>query len=364
MASKPAYGALDLLIRKAVARNAKERWRAILAPYEGADNRRSALQLVLTLVLYGIAWAVLLRSVEIGYWVTAILAVPAGGLMVRLIILQHDCGHGSFFTSQRVCNIVGRLIGVPTLVPYDYWRTTHASHHAHSGNLDKPRRGDVDILTVAEYEAQPAWRRLRYRVIRNPFAMIGVLIFVQFVIAHRFPFGMPRSNKQEWRSVWWINAALAAVLAGIWLAAGVERLLQVVIIQAMITVYASSLSAWLNHVQHQFEGVYWRRSGEWDFFEAGLRGASWLSLPKPLQWLTGSIGLHHVHHLSTRIPNYRLQQCHDENPELWSAHRIRLRDGLKGLNLALWDEQSRKLISFREYRRLNRSMGHEEAHAV
>ncbi len=286
--------------------------------------------------------------------------------MVRLIILQHDCGHGSFFTSQRACNIVGRLIGLPTLVPYDHWRTTHAAHHAHSGNLDKRGGGDVDMLTVTEYEAQPTLRRLRYRVIRNPYAMIGFVILVQFAVVHRFPFGMPRSNKREWRSVWWTNAALAAVLASVWLAGGAELLLQVVIIQAMITVFAASLSAWLNHVQHQYEGVYWRRSGEWDFFEAGLRGASWLALPKPLQWLTASIGLHHVHHLSTRIPNYRLQQCHDENPELWSAHRISLRDGLKGLNLALWDEPSRKLITFGEYRRRIRSMARkaQKAHAV
>ena len=356
-------GPLDRLIRKAVSKDSKERWRAILAPYEGADDRRSALQLAVTLVLYGVAWAVLLASVEIGYWATAILALPAAGLMVRLIILKHDCGHGSYFTSRRVCDIVGRLLGVAILVPYDYWRTTHASHHAHSGNLDGRGGGDVGTITVAEYRARGWQSRLQYRLLRNPVVMIGVLIFLQFVVVHRFPVGMPRSCRREWRSVWWTNVALAAVLAGVWLSAGVERLLQVVIIQAMVTLYAGSFASWLNYVQHQFEDTYWRRSGEWDFFDAGLRGASWLALPKALQWLTASIGLHHVHHLSTRIPNYRLQRCHDENPELWSAHRITLRDGLKGLNLALWDEGRRKLISFAEYLRMTQSAA-REAHAV
>ncbi len=348
-------GAFDQLIRKAIA---QERWRPILAPYEGADDRRSLLQLAVTLLLYGAAWALMLRSVEVGYWATAIVALPAAGLMVRLIIIQHDCGHGSYFTSRRACNAVGSALGVLVLTPYDYWKTTHALHHAHAGNLDSRTGGDVDTLTVAEYDAR-GWRdRLEYRLIRNPVVMIGILILLQFVVVHRFPGGMPRSWTRERRSVWWTNAALAVVLAGIWLAAGVERLQQVVIIQGMVMLYGCAFAGWINHTQHQFEDAYWRRSDEWDFFDAGLRGSSWLALPRPLQWLTASIGLHHVHHLSTRIPNYRLQRCHDENPELWSAHRITLRDGFKALNLALWDERRGKLISFGEYRRSARSMTH------
>ena len=345
-------GTLDLLIRRAIS---QERWRAILAPYEGADDRRSLLQLAVTLVLYGAAWAAMLRSPEIGYWLTAIVALPAAGLMVRLIIIQHDCGHGSYFTSQRVCNAVGSLLGILVLTPYDHWRTNHALHHAHAGNLDNRAGGDVATLTVTEYGAR-GWRdRLAYRLIRNPVVMIGVLILLQFVVVHRLTWGMPRSSTRERRSVWWTNAALAAALAGIWLTAGAERLQQVVIIQGLVMLYGCAFAGWINHTQHQFEDAYWRRSGEWDFFDAGLRGSSWLSLPKPLQWLTASIGLHHVHHLSTRIPNYRLQRCHDENPELWSAHRITLRGGLKALNLALWDERRGKLISFGEYRRLAQS---------
>ena len=345
-------GALDLLVRRAIS---QEGWRAVLAPYEGADNRRSLLQLAVTLLLYAAAWAVMLRSVEVGYWATAIVALPAAGLMVRLIIIQHDCGHGSYFTSQRVCNAVGSVLGVLVLTPYHSWKRNHALHHAHSGNLDSRAGGDVDTLTVAEYDAR-GWRgRLEYRLIRNPVVMIGVLILLQFVVVHRLPWGLPRSWTRERRAIWWTNAALAAVLAGIWLAAGVERLQQIVIIQALVMLYGCAFAAWLNHTQHQFEDAYWRRSEEWDFFDAGLRGSSWLALPQPLQWLTASIGLHHVHHLSTRIPNYRLQRCHDENPELWSAHRITLRNGFEALNLALWDERRGRLISFGEYRRLAQS---------
>ena len=352
-------GALDLLLLKAKSKKdheqERERWRAMLAPYEGADNGRSLLQLAVTLALYALAWVALLWSVEVGYWAAAILALPAGGLMVRLIIIQHDCGHGSYFTSRSACNVVGNVLGPLILTPYDSWRRIHALHHAHAGNLDIRTGGDIDTLTAAEYDARGRWGRLKYRLIRNPFVMIGVLILLQFAVTHRLPMTMPRSWRRERRSIWWTNAALAAILAGIWLAFGVERLLQVAIVQGMVMLYGCAFAAWLNHVQHQFEDAYWRRAGEWNFYEAGLRGASWLALPRPLQWLTASIGLHHVHHLSTRIPNYRLQRCHDENPELWSAHRITLRTGFRDLRLALWDEGRGKLISFDEHRRLVRS---------
>ena len=341
-------GALDALVRDAISR---KRGRAMLAPYEGPDNRRSLLQLAITLALYGAAWLVLIRSAEGGYWLTAIAALPAAGLMVRLIVIQHDCSHGSYFTSPKVCDAVGRVVAGLALTPYDYAKKIHLAHHAHSGNLDKRLGGDIATLTVAEYRALGRWGRLAYRLQRNPWTMMGVLVPAQFLFVNRFPAGAPRSWTREWRSVWWTNAALAAALAGIQLAVGVEGLVQVVIIQGMITLYAGAFSGVINHAQHQFEDAYWRRSGEWDFFEAGLRGSSWLALLKPLQWLTASIGLHHVHHLSPRIPNYRLRRCHDENPTLWSAHRITLWQALKALPLALWDERRGKLISFGEYRR-------------
>ncbi len=351
MARNPAGaipGPLDALFRRKLS---QERGRAMLAPYEKADNRRSVLQLAVTLALYGATWAVLLWSAEVSYWLTALVALLAGGLMTRLIIIQHDCSHGSYFTSQRVCNVVGRVVAALVLTPYDYMKRIHVGHHAHSGNLDRRVSGDIPTITVDEYRGL-GWRsRLGYRLQRNPWVLMGVLVPVQFLLVNRFPAHAPRSWAREWRSVWWTNAALAAVLAGFWLVGGTERLVQVVIIQGLITLYAGAFSALITHTQHQFEDAYWRRAGEWDFFDAGLRGSSWLALPKPLQWLTASIGLHHVHHLSTRIPNYRLQRCHDENPTLWSAHRITLLEAFRALHLALWDERRGKLISFGEFRR-------------
>ena len=358
MATKSAGaipGTLGQILDHAIS---QKHWKAILAPYEGADNRRSLLQLTVTLLLYAAAWAVLLWSVEVSYWLTAVVAAPAGGLMMRLFIIQHDCSHGSYFTSQRAANAVGSVIATLVLTPYEYMRSIHASHHAHSGNLDRSTVADIETLTVAEYRALGRRGRLQYRLVRNPLLLIGVLVTLQFLILHRLPRGEARPGTREWRSVWRTNAAIAVVLVGVWLVFGLQRLEQVLIIQGMLLLYAGPLGGWITHTQHQFEDAYWRRSGEWNYFEAGLRGASWLALPKPLQWLTANIGLHHVHHLSTRIPNYRLQRCHDENPELWSAHRITLRDGFKALNLALWDERRGKLISFGEYRRLAQSAAH------
>ena len=325
-----------------------EKWKTIVAPYEGPDNGRSARQLAVSVVLYLAGWAAMVRSLDVGLWLALIVGVPVAGLMGRLFVIQHDCGHGSYFTSQRVANAAGHVLAVLALTPYHYWRTNHALHHAHTGNLDRRGFGDVPTLTTDEYDALGSWGRLGYRIIRSPVLLIGILTTFHFVVVHRFPWTMSRKWKREWRSVWWTNAAIAGVLAVAWLTVGIDRFL---VIQGILMLYACALAGWLTHTQHQFEDAYWRRSGEWDYFEAGLRGSSWLALPKALQWLTASIGLHHVHHLSSRIPNYRLQCCHDENPELWSARRITLRDGFGALRLALWDEELGRLISFAEHER-------------
>ena len=284
--------------------------------------------------------------------------------MARLFIIQHDCSHGSYFTSRRVCDAVGRFVAALALAPYDFLKRIHLAHHAHSGNLDIRPGGDIPTLTVDEYSARTWWQRLTYRLIRNPYLYLGILVPMAFLAVNRFPGYAPRSWKQEWRSVWWTNVALATALVCLWFAFGSDLLVRIVVIQCMIAFFGGAFSGWINHVQHQYEGAYWRRSGEWDYFDAGLHGASWLDLPQPLRWLTASMGLHHVHHLSARIPNYRLQRCHDENPELWSAHRITLRDGLKAMNLALWDERQGKLISFGEYHQNARlaASGAEDPH--
>ena len=339
-------GTFNALVRQSFSRKLREHWKAALAKYERPDNRKASVQVALTVALYGAAWAVLLQTVEVGYWLTMALALPAGGLMVRLIGIRHDCGHGSFLTSRKAGDWIGRIVGTLTLSPYAHLNNIHVAHHSHLGNLDIRPGGDVPLLTLDEYVARPRLARLVYRCARNPLVYMGLMVPLQFLVINRFPGRARRSRKREWYSVFWTNAVLATIVIGIWLAFGAQRLVEVLIIQCMIILYGGAMAAWLQHTQHQFEDVYWRRSGEWDVYEAGLRGASWLDLPKPLQWLTASIGLHHVHHLNPRIPNYHLQRCHDENPELLSAHRTTLWEGLKGLNLALWDEQRRKMITF------------------
>ena len=336
-------GTFNELVRQSFSQKLRERWRASLAKYERPDNRKALVQVALTVALYGAAWAVLLQTVEVGYWLTMAVALPAGGLMVRLIVIRHDCGHGCYLTSRRAGDWIGRILGTLTLSPYAHLNRIHVAHHAHLGNLDIRPGGDVPLLTLNEYVARPRLARFAYRCARNPLVYMGLMVPVQFLMINRLP---GRAAKPGSHSVFWTNAALAAIVIGIWLAFGAERLVEVLIIQCMITLYAGAMAAWLQHTQHQFEDVYWRRSAEWDFYEAGLRGASWLDLPKPLKWLTANIGLHHVHHLNPRIPNYHLQRCHDENPEFASAHRTTLWDGLKGMNLALWDEQRRKLVPF------------------
>ena len=339
-------------------RGSRQRWRALLAPYEGPDDRRSARQLGITVAQYLLGWAAMWQSLEVGTWLALIVGLPTAGVMVRLFVIQHDCGHGAYFASQRVADAVGGVLATLIMTPYQYWRRNHARHHAHAGKLDERTVGDVPTLTIGEYEALGRCARLRYRIVRNPALMIGLLTALHFIVGHRCPWTMPREWRREWRSVWRTNAVLAAVLAGAWLAGCIERVL---IIQGIVMVYGCALAGWLTHTQHQFEEAYWRRHGEWSFVDVGLRGSSWMALPRPLQWLTASIGLHHVHHLSTRIPNYRLQRCIDEIPQLASVRRLTLRDGFKSLHLALWDEESARLVSFGEYaKRVRNDESHNE----
>jgi len=326
-----------------------QKWRAILGPYGGADLRRSLTQILTSVVPLFIFWYAAYRALSVGYWLTLILAVPTAGFVMRLFLIQHDCGHGSFFKSQKVADFVGFWLGVATLTPYRYWRKTHAYHHAHSGDLGFRGLGDVDTITVSEYHEKTFLGRLRYRLYRHPFVLLGLGGFFVFALKHRFPWDIPRRWKREWASVWKTNAALAALLVLAGLTIGLKAAMLVHLPVLMVT---GTVGVWLFYVQHQFEDTYWKEHTDWSYFEAGLEGSSYLVLPKPLQWVTASIGIHHIHHLSARIPNYRLQQCLDENPQLQHVTRITIWDGLKTLRLALWDEDSRRLISFREARRL------------
>jgi omega-6 fatty acid desaturase (delta-12 desaturase) len=313
----------------------------------GPNDHRSILQLTGTAAAFFICWIAAYQAAEVSYLLVLALAVPAAGFLVRLFMIQHDCGHGSYLSSRRAQDFVGRCIGILTLTPYHYWRRTHAHHHAHSGDLDLRGFGDVETLTVREYLALPRRRQLWYRFYRNPATLLLLGPLFHFVLKHRYPSEVPREWKQAWASIWWTNAILAGVLILSAFTIGLGRFLMV---QAPITLLAGSAGILLFYVQHQYEETYWHTKPDWDFFEAEVHGSSHLALPAPLQWLTASIGIHHVHHLSSRIPNYRLQECLDANPDLQRATRITPRDMARLFRLALWDEEGRRMIGFRELR--------------
>ena len=320
--------------------------------YAGPNTAASVWQLINSLVPFIAGWCLMLYSLRWGYWTTLLLAIPTTGFLVRLFIIQHDCGHGSFFRSRRVADAIGFLIGVMTLTPYGYWRKTHAIHHATSGNLDQRDFGDIETLTVREYMSLSRWRRLLYRLYRNPVVLLGVGPVWQFFIKHRLPFDLPLSWKREWASVIWTNLALAAVVIGLGESVGYIAFLK---IQLPISLLAGTLGVWLFYVQHQFEDTYWQADGAWSYDEAALEGSSYFDLPRWLHFFTGNIGLHHIHHLSSRIPNYRLLRCHRENPDLPGVTRLTVLQGIKCLGLKLWDEEQRKLVGFRQLRRIRRT---------
>ena len=333
-------------------RDRVRRWNRILQPYWGADTRRSVTQLLTSAIPFVALWYGALKSLEVGYWLTLLLSVPTAGFMMRLFMIQHDCGHGSFFKSRRARDCVGFCIGVILLTPYQYWRKTHAYHHAHSGDLDFRGFGDIDTLTVREYRTLPWYGRAAYRAYRHPAVLFGIGPLFQFIVKHRYPWDIPRTWKQAWRSVWWTNAALVAVVATMGVTVGFTRFL---LVQAPVTLIASALGVWLFYVQHQFEHTYWHWHRNWDYYDSALHGSSYLDLPAPLQWMTANIGVHHVHHMSSRIPNYKLQRAHDENPEFHIVSRVGLRDTWRLIRLTLWDEDDERLVRFKDLKHLRRA---------
>ena len=324
---------------------AATRWKRLIGPFRGPDTGRSVRQLTLTAALFVGCWIAMLRSLEVHYGLTLLLALPTSGFLMRLFMIQHDCGHGSYFRSRRARDTVGFVIGVLTLIPYQYWRRTHAYHHAHAGDLDFRGFGDIDTITVAEYRARTRWGRLAYRAYRHPLVLLGIGPLFHFVIKHRYPWDIPRSWKQAWASVWRTNLAVAVLVVTLGLTLGWGRF---ALVHAPVLVLTCSLGVYLFYVQHQFEETYWHRHDEWDYFEAAVEGSSHLVLPRPLQWITASIGIHHVHHLNPTIPNYKLEACLRATPELQTATQIRLRDTWRLLRLTLWDEDLGRLIGFRE----------------
>lgn len=321
-------------------------WRGIITRYQRSDPARSLTQVATTLVPLAALFYLMYRSLVLPYWVTLALALPAGGLLVRTFIIMHDCAHGSFLPWKRANTLLGWVTGVLTMTPFGQWRHGHALHHASSGDLDRRGHGDVDTLTVREYLALTRGGRLKYRLLRNPLVLFG-LGPIHFVLMNRVPPRGPDATARLRLSVWGTNAAIAALYVGVSLWVGWTTVL---LVYAPAMYLAAAGGIWLFYVQHQFEDTYWQQHGEWDYATAAIRGSSYLKLPAVLQWFTGSIGLHHVHHLGPRIPNYALQGCHDENPLFHEVTVITLAQSVRTLRLTLWDEDRGRLIGFGDLR--------------
>jgi omega-6 fatty acid desaturase (delta-12 desaturase) len=316
----------------------------------GADLKRSLFQLTTTAVPFIALLVVMAVTMEGNYWLTLLLAIPTAGLLVRLFIIQHDCGHGSYFKSRLANDFLGRALCVLTLTPYGHWKKGHSVHHAANGNLDRRGRGDVETLTVAEYEAMSRLKRLGYRLYRGPLVMVLLGAPVNFLLLQRLPTGSAFRDRDARRSILSLNVALVVAFGLPMLFIGVVPVLATYL---PVMIIASWIGNWLFYVQHQFEDTYWEPDADWNFHEAALSGSSYFELPPLLQWFSGNIGLHHVHHLCSRIPNYRLQACLDAAPELNRfAKRITLRESLGCWRLALWDEQRRLLVRFRDLKTL------------
>ncbi|HTP02288.1 MAG TPA: fatty acid desaturase [Anaerolineales bacterium] len=318
----------------------KARWQDAVARYSRPDVRRSVWQVVNTLVPFFALWYVMIRSLEVGYWLTLLLSIPTAGFMVRIFIIFHDCGHGSFFKSRRANDIMGIITGLINFTPYYYWKHEHAIHHATAGDLDRRGIGDVYTMTVQEYLDAPWWKRFGYRVFRNPVVMFLFGPTIVFVFAQRVP--RPGTGRREAASIWWTDLAVVLMVGAMcWLIGWQAYLL----VQVPVMIIGGGVGVWMFYVQHNFDPTYWDRTEQWQFAKAGLDGSSFYKLPPILQWFTGNIGFHHIHHLSPKIPNYRLPECYEEN-EIFQIKPMTLLFSLKGLRLRLWDEKRRIMVGW------------------
>ena len=323
-------------------------WRTTLSPFRQPSLWRASWQTATTLGGYALVWYGMFLSLSVSWWLIVPLAVLAGGLLVRIFIILHDCGHGSFFRSKRANDFWGFVCGVLTFTPYYRWRWQHARHHASSGNLDRRGIGDIWTLTVQEYLDASRWQRLAYRVARNPAALLIVGPLLQILVIERIPSASASGRARERHSVWWVNLAILVVAAGLGSLFGWGNYL---LIQLIIVLVGGSAGIWLFYVQHQFDGTYWARSRNWDYVTAALQGSSYYKLPRVLQWFSGNIGFHHIHHLNPSIPNYHLERCHRSNPRFDEVQALTLRASLKTLCYRLWDESGQRLISFCQLRK-------------
>lgn len=322
-------------------------WVPILHRYRTPSHARSLIEIAVTLLPFVLLWAAAWVCLRWSYLLSLAIAIPAAGFLVRLFMIQHDCGHGAFFRQRLANDWVGRAISVLTLTPYDYWRRSHAVHHASSGHLEKRGIGDIATLTVSEYLALSRWRRLAYRLYRNPLVMFGLGPAFLFLVQHRYPAGDTLRNWRSWVSPMATNAAIAAAVVGaVWLV-GMRPFL---LVHLPIILLAASIGVWLFYIQHQFEDTFWAGAGAWTLPDAALHGSSHYDLPVVMRWLTANIGVHHVHHLCSRIPYYRLSHVLHDHPELKDVGRITLLQSFGCVRFVLWDEARKRMISFRQLR--------------
>jgi len=317
-------------------------WEKVIMKYNRPSIGKSIWQICNSLIPYILLWVAMYYSVGYSYWLTLLLAIPAAGFLIRLFIIFHDCGHGSFFSSKKANSIVGIIMGFLTFTPYFMWSYQHRIHHATSGNLDKRGIGDVWTMTVEEYQNASKKTRFFYRLLRNPFILFtfGPI----FVVSYQNRVPNSKMTRKEKINVFFTNVMVLAIATSISLLIGLKTYL---IIQIPILLISHSIGLWLFYVQHQYEDASWEREAKWDYKIAAIKGSSYLKLPAVFQWFTGNIGFHHVHHLSSRIPNYNLAKCHRENDIFREVKVINIRASFKTLTLSLWDEANRRMISFR-----------------
>jgi acyl-lipid omega-6 desaturase (Delta-12 desaturase) len=309
--------------------------------FETASLGRARWQVINSFIPYALLWVAMVYALTISYWLMLPLAILAAGFLARIFIIFHDCGHGSFFKSKRVNNAMGVVAGLLILTPYRHWRWQHALHHGSAGDLDRRGSGDIWTLTVQEYIQSTRWRRFAYRLARNPIVLFVIAPLYVFAVHHRF--AVATAPKRERQSVRRTNWALLAITLAMSATIGLKAFL---LIQLTVTAFAGAAGLWLFYIQHQFEGAYWVRSEDWDYTAVALKGSSFYKLPRILQWFTGNIGFHHIHHLSPRIPNYHLERCHDADPFFKTIKPVTLLASLRALGFRLWDEKRHVFVGF------------------
>ncbi len=316
-------------------------WQKIVAQYSTPNLGRSLWQIINSFGSYLALWFLMYKALSVSYWLTLLLAPIAAGMLVRIFIILHDCGHGSFFKSNKANDVVGTLAGILTFTPYLQWRHEHALHHAGSGDLERRGVGDVYTMTVEEYLKASRWEKLKYRIYRNPIVLLGIDPLLLFVLGQRL--ASPHNGKREQVNLHLTNLAILAIFLTLGALIGFK---EYILVQLPIIWLSSITGVWLFYVQHQFEDTYWEHHPDWRYMPAALKGSSYFKLPKVLQWFTGNIGFHHIHHLSPRIPNYNLERAFKENPLFQAVTTIHIWESLRAVSLKLWDEQQKKLVGF------------------